>query len=375
MDANPTHATAPPAPELNERAADLYARFQEAFEFAPDPQFVTDNLGVILEANLAAAALTGHRKVFLVGKPLPLLAAEGSRAQFYRCLWQLSHQVRTDAFESWLARRGADPRQISVTARSGGLGAEPHATSTIHWAVRDITEWRHAETARAELQRRLTTAQEDERRRIARDLHDTTGQLLTALALGVRAVRDAGQLPPAALTRLDQLQRLTDELARQVHELAAQLRPAALDDLGLEAAVRQLVETWSARTGIAADFQLSGAIDRRFPPEIETVLFRIVQEALTNVAKHAGASHVAVVIGRSDVHAIAIVEDDGGGFDPENVNHTPPPGRPGRGPTRLGLLGMRERVDLVGGTLEIETAPGRGTTIIARLPVSEPAPR
>jgi signal transduction histidine kinase len=239
----------------------------------------------------------------------------------------------------------------------------------LNWLLRDVTEWKRTQTARAELQLRLTTAQEDERRRVARDLHDSTGQLLTALALGVRAVRDAGPLPEVALTRLDHVQRLADELARQVHELATRLRPAALDDLGLEAAARQFVADWSARTGVPADFQAPVGV-ARFPSEVETTLYRVLQEALTNVAKHARAGRVAVAIARTAGNAVVMVEDDGVGFDPDGVPQTPTPDQPASERQRLGLAGMRERVALVGGALEVEAAPGRGTTIIARIPLA-----
>src|SRR5262249_39148147 len=143
--------------------------------------------------------------------------------------------------------------------------------------------------ARDDLMRRLVAAQEDERRLVARELHDSVGQLLSALLLGVRAVRDAGPLPPAALARLDEVQRLADELGRAVHDLAIGLRPSTLDDLGLVAALRRHLEDWSARTGVEVQFQAVGLETGRFPPEVETTLYRVVQEALTNVLKHARA--------------------------------------------------------------------------------------
>lgn len=302
MDPHTTPATDDTA-EPNGNGTDPRARrmrYQEAFEHAPDCHVVTDGRGLIVGANHAATTLLGHPKEFMIGKPLPLFSAEGCRARFYESLWRLSHGIRTDVFESRMARRGDGPRLVNVIARVGEQPDGSRDHEAVLWLVRDLTEWYRSEAARADLQRRLTTAQEDERRRVARDLHDTTGQLLTALALGIRSIRDAGPLPDAANARLDHVQRLTDELARQVHELASRLRPTALDDLGLEAALRQHVANWSARTGIAADFQATGLGDERFPTEVETVLFRVVQEALTNVAKHAAARRVAVVLGRRD---------------------------------------------------------------------------
>jgi signal transduction histidine kinase len=220
--------------------------------------------------------------------------------------------------------------------------------------ARDELERRVEE--RTDLLRKLARAQEDERRRVARDLHDSVGQLLAGLSLAVRAVATAGPLPPAAADRLADVQRVADELGRQVHGMAVRLRPTALDDLGLEAALGQLVGEWSARAEVPVDFQTSGLGGGRLPPEVETVLYRVVQESLTNVARHARATTVSVVVSRYDGTATAVIEDDGVGFDPESA---------GRG--RLGLVGMGERVALAGGELDVESAPGAGTTIIARI--------
>jgi two-component system CheB/CheR fusion protein len=216
---------------------------------------------------------------------------------------------------------------------------------------------------RADLARRLSTVQEDERRRVARDLHDTVGQTLTGLALSVAGVATAGPLPAAAVERLAQVQRLADALGRELHEVAVRLRPTALDDVGLNAAVRALIEEWAGRTRVPVDFQAAGG-DGRFTPEVETALYRVTQEALTNVARHAGATRVSVVLGRRSGDAVAVIEDDGTGFDPD-APATPILGRRGG----LGLAGMRERVELLGGTVEVESAPGRGTTVIARIPL------
>lgn len=351
-------------------------QYQEAFEFAADPQIITDGSGLILEANHAAVTLLRRVKEFLIGKPLALFSVEGYRSRFYESLARLAHGFSSDTFQSLLARRGESPREVSILVRAGeasGAAIDAHhkpsyAELRHHWIVRDVTEWKRSEDARAELQRRLAKSQEDERRRIARDLHDTVAQTLTALSLGVRAVRDSAELPAATLPKLDQVQRLADELARQLHDLATRLRPAALDDLGLEAAVQQLVSDWSTHAGVPTELQVIGLKDQRLASEIETALYRIVQEALTNIAKHAGARRVAVVVGESARQAVAVIEDDGVGFDLEGVSQTPS-GRQPSDRERLGLLGMRERVTLVGGTLEIESTPGQGTTVIARIPL------
>jgi PAS domain S-box-containing protein len=332
-------------------------RYQELFEFAPDGYLVTDGQGLILEANHAAAAVLRCPKEFLVGKPLGLFVASGHRSRFYESLARLHTAASSDEFETQVGHRG---QSRTVAVRVSFVEAIGDREATFRWLVRDITERRRVEAARDELLRRLVTAQEDERRRVARELHDSVGQLLTALLLGIRAVRDAGPLSSAALARLDDLQRLADELGRQIHDLAIRLRPTALDDLGLEAALGQLVGEWSARTGVAVDFQATGLESGRLRAELETILYRVVQEALTNVAKHARARQVSVVISRHDGSATAVVEDDGVGFDPEAV-----------GEGRLGLIGMYERVALAGGELDIESTPGTGTTIIARVPLGD----
>jgi signal transduction histidine kinase len=205
---------------------------------------------------------------------------------------------------------------------------------------------------RNDLGRRLATAQEDERRRLARDLHDTVGQTLTGLSLA------------AAGGRLEQVRELADALGRELHEVAVRLRPTALDDIGLEAGVRALAADWSRRGGVPVEVQAAGLGEPRLPAEVESVLYRVVQEALTNAAKHARATSVSVVVGRREGEAVAVVEDDGVGFDPDALP-PPPAGRPGG----LGLLGMRERVALLGGVLEVESAPGAGTTVYARIPL------
>jgi signal transduction histidine kinase len=220
-----------------------------------------------------------------------------------------------------------------------------------------------AEASRRELLRRLATAQEDERRRIARDLHDQMGQLLTALGLGLKALEDATPDPSPARPHLARLRDLTDLIGREAHQLALELRPTALDDLGLQAALANYAEGWPARSGVELDFHAAGPDTGRLPEAAETALFRVVQEALTNVLRHAGARRVSLVLQRSAGQAVAVVEDDGVGFDAES--ETAPAGGGGR----LGLLGMRERVALVGGTLTVESAPGRGTTVIARVPL------
>ncbi len=221
----------------------------------------------------------------------------------------------------------------------------------------EIAERQHLEVARAELLRRLVTAQEEERRRIARELHDQFGQQISALRLGLTTLADPAQRDQIDET-LARLQAITAQLDQDVDRLALELRPTTLDDLGLQVALQQHVEEWSGHHNIAAEFQMTGSEQRPIPPEIEIVLYRVVQEALTNVLKHSDARHVSILLERRADQVRTIIEDDGRGFDPETV----------RQQNRLGLLGMQERVALVGGTVTIETTIGRGTSVFVHIP-------
>ena len=226
---------------------------------------------------------------------------------------------------------------------------------TIHWLIRDITERRRAEAGRTDLLRRLVTAQENERRRISREIHDQLGQELTGLTLGLKLLEaDIPEGTPAS-RRLVELRETIDKIGREAHELALELRPTALDDLGLKAALDTLIRRWSERATISADFHFSTRGDGRFPSDVETAIYRVVQEALTNVAKHAGAARVSVVVECRGDQLVAIVEDDGRGFEPDG--DTPR--------ERLGLSGMSERMALVDGTLHVESSIGGGTTVRA----------
>jgi signal transduction histidine kinase len=227
----------------------------------------------------------------------------------------------------------------------------------------EVIEHKESEAARVQLLRRLVTAQEEERRRISRELHDQMGQHLAALMLGLKTLSNssASRTPPRK--SLQQLQELTERLVEETHHLAWELRPAALDDLGLHTALSNYVEKWSERGGVIADFHGSGLDKRRLTPQIETTVYRIVQEALTNTLKHARAMRVSVILECRHDQLLVIIEDDGQGFDAEAMRLRPGEGR------GLGLLGIQERVALVGGTFNVESEPGAGATLVIRIPV------
>jgi signal transduction histidine kinase len=201
--------------------------------------------------------------------------------------------------------------------------------------------------------RRVVEAQELERKRLARELHDETGQALTSILLGLKPLEEAtsGETQEAVLA----LRELVVSTLQDVRRLAVELRPSALDDLGLVAAIDRLAHS-AGESGMQVDVEAQIG-DARLPAEVETTLYRIVQEAVTNVAKHSAARRLSITLTRKGGSVVAIVEDDGMGFDPQ------------ASADGLGLLGMRERLALVGGTLRIEAAAGAGTTIAAEVPV------
>jgi len=227
----------------------------------------------------------------------------------------------------------------------------------------EIGERAQSEHARQLLLQQLVTAQEEERSHIARELHDQMGQDLTALMLGLKTLRDAAPDESPLLTRLEQVHALAIKIGREVRLLAVQLRPPALDELGLVATLANEVELWSARTLVAVDLQPIGLEAQRLPAAIETTLYRVAQEALTNVAKHAQATRVSLIIERRADAVHMIVEDNGAGFDADAMRQTTHPEQ------QLGLVGMAERVAHVGGTLTIESAPGHGTEVFIRIPL------
>jgi signal transduction histidine kinase len=335
-------------------------RLQEEFEFAPHGELWTDGHGVILGANHAASALLQCPKEFLPGKPLGLFFVPDDRSRFYACLSRLWRGSSADSFDARVNRRDLVQRDLAVVVtKRRDVMSERRDTACFHWRFMDVTDRKRAEAARDELLRRLVTLQEDERRRVARELHDSIGQLLTALALAVDATRKSAPLPSAAEGKLAEVQSLSEELGRTVRDLIFQLRPTALDDGGLCVALGQHVAEWSARTGIVVDYEATAVQVERLPSEMETAVYRIVQEALTNVARHARAHWVSVVVSAHAGQVTVAVEDDGIGFDPE----APIP------PGKLGFIGMRERAALVGGSLDVESSPGGGTTVLARFPL------
>jgi signal transduction histidine kinase len=226
-------------------------------------------------------------------------------------------------------------------------------------ALNDANErLREREEARAELLRKVISAQEDERKRIARELHDETSQALAVLAMGLEAAQDA--LRSGKTPRLDEVKAVAVRTLEDVHRLILDLRPSVLDDLGLLSAIRWYADRHLGARGMSVRCEFGELA--KLPPEIETALFRMCQEALTNVARHAQATAVLVQVGVEDGDVVIDIEDDGKGFDPGGT--AKPDGR-----RPWGLMGIGERAEILGGKARIDSAPGKGTRVTVRVPL------
>jgi signal transduction histidine kinase len=255
-------------------------------------------------------------------------------------------------------QRERDQLEVRVQERTAELSQANQALQA------EMAQRQRAEEAHREVLRRLVAAEETERGRVSRELHDRLGQDLTALKLGLQIVRKQGACPPTLRESVGKLGSLADSMMRDLHRLAWELRPAALDDFGLELALRRYADEWAALSGVAVDFESGGVTARRLAREVETTLYRVAREALTNVFRHANAKRVSVLLQRRADHVSLIVEDDGRGFDAAAVLRAP------AAQAKLGLLGMQERAKLAGGSAEIESRPGAGTTVFVRMPLA-----
>jgi signal transduction histidine kinase len=222
-------------------------------------------------------------------------------------------------------------------------------------------ELKHKEQLRTQLLARVISAQEEERKRIARELHDETGQALTSLIVGLKFIEDSAEIIQVR-KKTAELRTLTVQTLGDVHHLATELRPSILDDIGLVAAIQRYTKDYSAKMNVPVDTQVTGFMTQRLPPEVEVTAYRVIQEALTNIAKHAEANNVSVVLRYENSLLAVVIEDDGKGFDVDSVLNR-------ENGDRLGIFGMYERASLIGGDLIIESQPGAGTTIFLQIPL------
>ena len=230
----------------------------------------------------------------------------------------------------------------------------------------EIQRRRSAEEERKKLLRRFVSLQEEEKRHISRELHDHCGQEIIALQLGMKRAVDIVKIENQREVNacFKEVNEILDRLSGEIHDLAFDLRPPSLDELGLHTAIGSFLELWSQRVRIIVDFECRNWDEERLTSETSLTLYRVLQEALTNVAKHSKSKHVSVVLELQRDSAVEIVEDQGIGFEVDDSAENSMIRQP------LGLLGMKERLASVGGTLEIESAAGKGTTLFARVPIN-----
>ena len=231
------------------------------------------------------------------------------------------------------------------------------------WLELEVRQRRAAENEIKALFARLVSAQEDERRRIARDVHDQLGQQMTAVRINLEGLLQRTDSDTPYTESFQRTMRLAEELDHSIDYLTWELRPAALDHLGLPAALAHLVGGWSQRFQVRAHCDTVGINGVRLRSDAEANLYRLTQEALHNVYKHARATHVSVLLERRDHQIVLVVEDNGCGFAIDDVSPEPV--------ASLGLVSMRERAALAGGELTIESTPGFGTTITVRVPITD----
>ena len=338
-------------------------RFRTLVEEAPDAILLYDlEQDCLTDANKAAERLFGASREKILQQGLMSFYAPEQRDARLAAESFGEHQKRALAgeqltFERRIRRPSGEERDCRVTL----VRLLSHAR-VIRASFVDITEQLAAEAQVSEIQLGSVRRQEAERRRIAQELHDTLGQYLAGMAIKLDVLgRNAPDASPLK-SELAELKGLTARVGSEMHRLAWELRPAALDDLGLEPAIEHFAEEWTHRSGLVFDLHLA-LNGRRLPPDVETTLYRVLQEGVTNIVKHAGAQKVGVSLEASPRGVVMIVEDDGRGFEPETAR---------RGAsTRFGLLGMRERLALIHGGLEIETEPGAGTTLLIRAPLAD----
>jgi len=354
--------------------------------------------GVITSWNQGAERIFGYTAAEAVGQHILLIIPDDRRSEEADVLARLRRGERIDHFET--VRRTKDGRLVPISLTVSPVRDAQGTIIGASKVARDITERRLAEemlrrsheeleqrvrerTAdlskaneslrqemgerqrieqeRIQLLTRVAFAQEDERRRIARDLHDQLGQQLTALRLTLETLETHTVAQTEFRTQVETLQELARQLDQEVAFRVWELRPAVVDELGLRAALTSYVRKWSEHFGIPAHLRTSQLPDERLNPQIETMIYRLAQEALHNVVKHARADHVDVVLERTPDAVSLIIEDNGVGFEPSSAQTF------GQG---FGLIGMRERAALVGADLQIESTPGRGTTVLLRTPVA-----
>lgn len=324
----------------HERAlARAVSHWEATFDACPDLLLVLDPQGRVLRANRAAAERAGADRAALTGLPVEAVFPHGLGAAV-RAYPSDAPPAGQKVFDARLGGHFL----LSVTAFPTAEGGAAVAV------IRDVNDLTRGEEERKALLQRLLTAQEDEQRRLARELHDGIGQTLASLAVGLQWEGERGE----------RLRQIATDGQDEVRRLVRGLRPMLLDDLGLSAALARLAEQVTRLDSLRVEFVPAVERDGRLAPDVESALYRIAQEALSNAVKYSGARAAEVLLEVSADRARLSVSDDGTGFAPS------------RGVTGFGILGMRERAQLLGGALTVESGAGRGTTVTAVVPLGAP---
>ena len=345
--------------QLFETLRESEERYRELFENAKDAIYVHDLEGTYIKINRAAEELSGYSREEIVGH------------NFTEFIAKEHIKLVRQNFCAKLAKVGETTYEVDVIAKDGRRVPVEVSSRAIYdngvlvgvqGMARDITERKLAQNALQMFSRQLIDAQEDERRRISRELHDQIGQILTAVKMNLYTVQQFCKTSEAASSVKDNIEAV-DEALRLVRDLSVDLRPPVLDDLGLVTALRWYVDRYLKRTGLSGEVIIDlPDHNERFSRERETACFRIAQEALSNIARHAQARQIQVQLVKDENVLLLTVKDDGVGFDLESLRKHAPS-------ATLGLVSMQERAHAAGGTIEIDTARSRGTEVRFTLPL------
>jgi len=337
-------------------------RYRELFENARDAIYVHDLDGRYISANRAAEKLSGYTRDEILGRHYTDFVAREHISQVRNCLLSKLEREGETTYEVEVIAK--DGRRVPVEVSSRAI-YENGTIVGVQGTARDITERKQAQDTLRMFSRQLIEAQEDERQRIARDLHDQIGQALTAVKMNLYTVQRFCQGPEAAHCLKDNIDAV-DEALRLVRDLSVDLRPPLLDDLGLATALCWYVDRYEKRAGVSTEVLIElPNQNERFSRDLETACFRIAQEALTNIARHARAGHVLLQLTRTPTTLEMIVRDDGVGFDPTALR------KRARRVATLGLVGMQERAHAAGGMLEIHSTVSKGTEVRFSVPVDK----